>query len=351
MEEDKKTAVPENKDTVDQEPMTDRKPADQESPEEKEPADQKTVEDKEFSDQHTTEEKEPLDQLPPENNEPLKKAVPQGRKSSPAVTVAIVICLAVMAFAAYQLFSIYLKYKAGTDEYDSLREYTSETSANDTEEVSSSSGDSGADTEKTVYSGSVGETDYHTSEKPPIDVDWDSLKAINEDIVGWLYVEGVDISYPIVHTTDDDYYLHRTFEKKDNFAGSIFVEYKNSGSFSDPNTIVYGHNMKNGSMFGSLSHVESEETYKEHPWFWILTPDGNYRYRMFSIRKAAVSDETYTLFMGTGQSFVDWCSDMYDSSDVSLQKPDFSLDSLVVTLSTCTGDSDHRFVVQGVAVR
>jgi sortase B len=282
----------------------------------------------------------------------LGKPVPQGRKSSPVITVAIIICLAVMAFAAYELFSIYLKYKAGTDEYDSLRAYTSETSAEDTETVSSSSGDAkNADAEKATFNGSEGEADFHTQEKPPIDVDWDSLKAINEDIVGWLYVEGVDISYPIVHTTDDDYYLHRTFEKKDNFAGSIFVEYKNSGSFSDPNTIVYGHNMKNGSMFGLLSHIESDETYKEHPWFWILTPDGNYRYRMFSIRKAAVSDETYTLFMGTGQTFVDWCSDMYDDSDVSLQKPDFSLDSLVVTLSTCTSDSGHRFVVQGVAVK
>lgn len=296
----------------------------------------------------------------PENDEPLKKSVPQGRKNSPAVTVAIVICLAVMAFAVYQLVSIYLAYKAGTDEYDSLRQYTSGTST--AESMDETADSAGADEQETVsassegadqavYSGSVGETDYHTSEKPPIEVDWESLKAINSDIVAWVYVEDVDISYPVVHTTDDDYYLHRTFEKKDNFAGSIFVEYKNSGAFSDPNTIVYGHNMKNGSMFGSLSDVESKETYKEHPWFWILTPDGNYRYRMFSIRKAAVSDETYTLFMGTGQSFVDWCEDMYANSDVSLQKPDFSLDSLVVTLSTCTTDSDHRFVVQGVAVR
>jgi len=307
-----------------------------------------------------TKNEEPLDQLPPENDEPLKKSVPQGRKNSPAVTVAIVICLAVMAFAVYQLVSIYLAYKAGTDEYDSLRQYTSGTST--AESMDETADSAGADEQETVsassegadqavYSGSVGETDYHTSEKPPIEVDWESLKAINSDIVAWVYVEGVDISYPVVHTTDDDYYLHRTFEKKDNFAGSIFVEYKNSAAFSDPNTIVYGHNMKNGSMFGSLSDVESKETYKEHPWFWILTPDGNYRYRMFSIRKAAVSDETYTLFMGTGQSFVDWCEDMYANSDVSLQKPDFSLDSLVVTLSTCTTDSDHRFVVQGVAVR
>ena len=194
-----------------------------------------------------TKNEEPLDQLPPENDEPLKKSVPQGRKNSPAVTVAIVICLAVMAFAVYQLVSIYLAYKAGTDEYDSLRQYTSVTST--AESMDETADSAGADEQETVsassegadqavYSGSVGETDYHTSEKPPIEVDWESLKAINSDIAAWVYVEGVDISYPVVHTTDDDYYLHRTFEKKDNFAGSIFVEYKNSAAFSDPNTIV-----------------------------------------------------------------------------------------------------------------
>lgn len=277
---------------------------------------------------------------------------PGKKKSSPVFTVAIIICIGVMVFAAYELFSIYLRYKAGTDEYDSLRTYTTAASAAASSSESERAPEEEEESVSTIsYNGRESTEDYRTSEKPPIEVDWDSLKAINEDICGWVYVEGVDISYPVVHGSDDDYYLHRTFEKKDNFAGSIFVEYKNNDTFQDPNTIVYGHNMKNGSMFGSLKQIESDETWKEHPWFWILTPDGNYRYRMFSIRKAAVSDETYTLFMGTGQQFADWCSEMADASDVALTKPDFSLDSRVVTLSTCTTDSDHRFVVQGVAVK
>jgi sortase B len=278
--------------------------------------------------------------------EEKEKISPGKRKSSPLYTIGILICIAVIIFAAWKLISIYLTYKEGTDEYDELRQYATETV-----DSSSDSSDSSESVKSISYNGREETEDFRTSEDPPVDVDWDSLKAINEDIVGWLYIEGVDISYPIVQGSDDDYYLHRTFEKKDNFAGSIFMEYKNTSTFTDPNTIIYGHNMKNGSMFGNLKHIASDKTYEDHPWFWILTPDGNYRYRMFSIRTAAVDDETYTLFMGTDQSFVDWCNEMYEESDVSLQKPDFSLDSKIVTLSTCTTDSDHRFVVQGVAVK
>ncbi len=71
--------------------------------------------------------------------------------------------------------------------------------------------------------------------------------------MGWIYVEAVpDINYPIVHGKDNETYLHRTYEKNYNFAGTIFVDYENKGDFSDCNTIVYGHNMKNGSMFAQL---------------------------------------------------------------------------------------------------
>ncbi|MFR3321064.1 MAG: sortase domain-bontaining protein [Lachnospiraceae bacterium] len=78
---------------------------------------------------------------------------------------------------------------------------------------------------------------------------------MNSDIVGWLRIRALDISYPVVQGKDNDYYLHRTFEKTDNFAGCLFVNSYNMGDFTDQNTIIYGHNMKNGSMFGKLSRI------------------------------------------------------------------------------------------------
>ena len=78
-------------------------------------------------------------------------------------------------------------------------------------------------------------------------IDFESLDAVNSDIIGWIRIGALDISYPVAQSEDNDYYLHRTFEKKDNFAGCIFVDFHNSSQFTDPNTIVYGHNMKDGS--------------------------------------------------------------------------------------------------------
>ena len=109
--------------------------------------------------------------------------------------------------------------------------------------------------------------------------------------MGWIYVEAVpDINYPIVHGKDNETYLHRTYEKNYNFAGTIFVDYENKGDFSDCNTIVYGHNMKNGSMFAQLKKfTQDEETYKKSKYFWIFTPEKNYRYEIISAYTTGVT--------------------------------------------------------------
>lgn len=116
-------------------------------------------------------------------------------------------------------------------------------------------------------------------------VDFESLKKVNEDIIGWIRVNALDISYPIAQSTNNDYYLHRTFERVDNFAGCIFMEYQNHSDFSDKNTIIYGHNMKNGSMFGTLRKFYEDEVYEKAPYFWIYTPDKIYRYDISPARR------------------------------------------------------------------
>ncbi|MGN0362256.1 MAG: class B sortase [Bilifractor sp.] len=256
----------------------------------------------------------------------------------------IIICVAVMAFSLYQIIRTAMAYRAGDEEYSSLRQYTA-AEQND-------SGNGGESVAAASSAGSEALSAVSVSKEEdtgsaPISVDWASLKAINDDIVGWLYIGALDLSYPVTHYTDNDFYLHRTFEKNDNFAGSIFEEYQNSADFSDPNTIIYGHNMKNGSMFGKLAQLEQK--YTDDANIWLLTPSGNYCYRIFSMKKASISDETYTLFIGTDDTFVNWCSSMKAASDIDLGD-DFSFDteSKVLTLSTCTTDSGHRFVVQAL---
>lgn len=247
------------------------------------------------------------------------------KKGGFGFALVIILCLAVCGVAGYKLITTLLEYKQGEDEYEALQAYTvvRESEPQEKEE------------EADIW--------YDC----PIDVDFDALRAINEDIVGWIYIGSLDISYPIVHGKDNDYYLHRTFERTYNFAGSIFVEAKNRGDFSDPNTIIYGHNMKNGSMFGTLKHLTTKEEKLQDPHFWILTPQSNYYYEMFSIRQTAVDSDVYTLFSGPDRQIVDYAQKMASESAHPLPEQKFEETSKIATLSTCTGNSATRYVVQG----
>lgn len=249
--------------------------------------------------------------------------------------VLFVAALCVLVFSAYNLIKIFLSYKEGTDEYNELRQYTAVVSP---------------EPEKPVD-----EPEENTGEPEPVTapltVDFASLQAINPDVKGWLYIEALDISYPIVQGADNDEYLHTTYEGKNNYAGSIFVDYQNSGDFSDCNTIIYGHNMKNLSMFGKLKQFKEQEKYKDSVYFWILTPEGDYRYQAFSAFYTDAVSDAYTLFSGPGETFVQYQTDMTGRSEVPLEVPAMDEDSKIVTLSTCAArDSSRRFVIQGVRV-
>lgn len=178
-------------------------------------------------------------------------------------------------------------------------------------------------------------------------VDFDKLKEVNEDIIGWIRVSALDISYPIAQSIDNDYYLHRTFEREDNFAGCIFMEYQNNSDFSDKNTIIYGHNMKNGSMFGKLRKFYEEGVYESAPYFWIYTPDEIYRYDIFSCSEVGVSSKTYQITFSKEEDFAQYIDNAFTSSVVDGTDVKVTTDDRIVTLSTCTGNEATRFVVQG----
>lgn len=123
-------------------------------------------------------------------------------------------------------------------------------------------------------------------DEPPFEVDWTALKEINEDIIGWVYFTGLpQISYPILQAEDNAYYVNRTYDlsSDDSKAGSIFMDYRMASDFSSPYSIIYGHNVRDGSMLSDLALLKDQKLYDEAPYFWILTPDGNYRYQIFSI--------------------------------------------------------------------
>lgn len=244
------------------------------------------------------------------------------------------LCLLALFYSGYRFYGILSEYYRADREYEQIsKEYTEPNDA-------------------TVPDASThGEDDTWPlieDAEPPLTPNWDELKAVNSDLVGWLYVGAVDISYPIVQADDDDYYLHRTFEKTYLFAGSIFEEALNDPHFSDMHTLVYGHNMKNGSMFAGLKKMKDQELYDSDPYFWILTPEGNYRYHIISIFDTRPMSDIYQLFDSDQKpKFLAWEKAVQKAS---VPKNNVSIDEdgndLVVTLSTCN-TSEKRTVVIG----
>ena len=260
------------------------------------------------------------------NKQPEKK-----KKGDVLLTLALIVAIVVFCYAAYNLYHIYTEYKKGTDEYNQIEQMA--VTDRDPDQQAEAFGPD-------------------AQPQPPIDVDFSKLKSINEDVVGWIYVEALDgISYPVVKGKDNETYLHQTYEKNYNFAGTIFIDYENSGDFSDCNTLVYGHNMKNGSMFGQLKKfVESEETYQKSKYFWILTPDKDYRYEIISAYTTGVNSDTYTLFKGPGDEFEEYLNKIKGYSEIATEEDSLTIKDKIVTLSTCTGNESTRFVVQGKRV-
>ncbi len=239
---------------------------------------------------------------------------------------------AVAVFCFYKIAAALKEYRAGEEVYEKMEAYVAPEIVSRVDEPKVRKQNSAVDQE----------------EGPGIEVDFAGLRKINPDVIGWLYYPALDISYPILKGEDNDYYLHHTIEKKKNFSGSIFMEAKNSSSFADCHTVIYGHNMKNGTMFGKLKRVRQLEMKEDERKFWIITPEKNQLCRVFSAQEVKTGSEAYSLFSGPCQEFLDWANQMCRTSAVEPGDVTFEETDRVITLSTCTSNDKTRFIVQGL---
>ena len=266
------------------------------------------------------------------------------------ITLLMLLALAVFVYAGYTLYGYYMQYKAGQDEYKALnKDYTTE-ETEDYDLLEDENQDIEArveslDTQEVVLDG---ETVRVPTLKNPID--FESLQAQYPDMVAWLKIRALDISYPVMYGEDNDYYLHRGIDGEYLFAGSIFLNCDNKPDFSDMNSILYGHNMRDGSMFGKIKKFSDEETFNKSKYFWIFTPDLIYQYRIFSVAvvdQAGISYQTYY----SESSFEELLDYAFTHSEVDVSGVDVSYGDKIATLSTCTGDSSTRRVVYGKLVQ
>ena len=175
---------------------------------------------------------------------------------------------------------------------------------------------------------------------------FDELKKINKDFIGWIELSNTKINYPLVQYKDNKHYLNHTYYNKKNDAGWIFLDYRNNNNFDDENTIIYGHNRFDGSMFGSLKNVIAK---KDN---YIISIDTKYYtilYKVFSVYKIkTTSDYLITNFKNKAdyKLFINLLikRSKYD------YKIDVSADDKILTLSTCSGSS-HKLVVHAKKIR
>ncbi|MGI6367566.1 MAG: class B sortase [Anaerolineae bacterium] len=113
-------------------------------------------------------------------------------------------------------------------------------------------------------------------------LDFATLQESAPNIVAWITAQGTSIDYPVMHTDDNDYYLTHLYNGEPNRSGSIYVDYRNSGSFTERNTVIYGHLMKNGTMFNALEEFKAQDFYDTHPTMTLFTPDGDYLIELVS---------------------------------------------------------------------
>lgn len=245
------------------------------------------------------------------------------------------VALCVLVYSIFSLVTIYLEYKAAEDEYADIGIFAQATENPETP------------------------TPEYMDEQYPLNpnyqiktIDWASLKGENADSCAWIQFETLqeEINYPIVHGSNNEYYLNHTISHAENSAGTLFVEAQNRSDFTDMNTFVYGHNMKNGSMFGLLRYYKDASYYEGNEYFWIYTPQANYRYKIFSCYEPKATSETYTWWSDPCDEYTEYLNKVksyskYDTG-VNVTPADH-----IVTLSTCTSrGSDYRFVVHGKLV-
>lgn len=177
-------------------------------------------------------------------------------------------------------------------------------------------------------------------------VDFEKLKEKNSDIVAWLKVKGTNIETTVVKSTNNDYYLTHNFNKEYNSAGWIFADYKNKVDGTDKNLVIYGHNMRDDSMFGSLKWVINEDWYnnEDNKYITLITENETQVYEVFSVYQIEKEDYYIQTNFNTEKEFNTFAQTIKKRS-----KKDFNVDvnenDNILTLSTCANNNKYRVVL------
>lgn len=254
------------------------------------------------------------------------------KKTNWLLLISMPIAFGIFVFVAGKLLQIYLEYQKGKDTYEELLEYVQEPQEDDEKK-------------------SDEEPESKGKPSPYFQVDFEGLKSENPDVIAWIQIPALDISYPVVRGQDNSFYLHHMFNGESNKSGSIFVDYHNSADFTDKNTIVYGHNMKDKSMFGTLDRYQDVALYQKYPYFYIYMPGYVLEYQIASCYAGRIDSIGYTYGFPEQEDFQEFLNQIlsYAGYDTDV---DIETEDTIVTLSTCVNTGrEYRYLVHGKLVQ
>lgn len=186
-----------------------------------------------------------------------------------------------------------------------------------------------------------------TEDKAPVYVDFEALWQVNRELVAWVHIPDTVIDYPIAQSQNNNYYLHRLPDGTYNSAGTLFLDYRCSGDFTDFVSVIYGHNMKNNTMFGQLPSYKKQSFYEQHPVLYLLTPEGDYRVELFAGYVTPSDSQTYRLSYTEEEKAI-FIRQAKNASDFQADVEVTPADRLLI-LSTCAYEYENaRYVVIGV---
>ncbi len=190
---------------------------------------------------------------------------------------------------------------------------------------------------------------------PENPIDFDSLQERNDDIYGWIEIPNTQINYPIVQSweEDDSFYLDHNIDKQYDINGSIYTEKLNNLAFTDPNTLIYGHNMLDGSMFQNLHKFRNREFFDKNKYIYIYTRGHILKYEIFAAYKSDNRHILNSYDFSDKKVYAEYLEAAQNpkSLEVNTRECEITEDDRIITLSTCIGnEKNYRYLVQGVLI-
>lgn len=222
--------------------------------------------------------------------------------------ILLIICIFIFCISTWKLYGYYRSYKKAKDTYSKIAKENVKISKNERK------------------------------------IDFKKLKSQNQDIAGWIYIRGTTIDYPIVQGKDNEEYLHQDFNKKKSSSGTIFLDNNCKKDFTSDNNIIYGHHMKNGTMFAQLLKFREKSFLKKHNEIMIFTPDRTIHLKVISVYAQKAQNKIPVTFANDKQKKA-YIKKIESMSEQTIKTSRIN-DSHIYTFVTCSyeGEDNRTYV-------